>query len=43
MSRALLEIADELRALATTGLHYTETQYDRERYPNSHDGEADNG
>ncbi len=31
MSR-LIEIADELRALATTGLHFTEGEYDRERY-----------
>jgi ADP-ribose pyrophosphatase YjhB (NUDIX family) len=27
-----IAIADELRALATTGLHYTEGDYDRERY-----------
>jgi ADP-ribose pyrophosphatase YjhB (NUDIX family) len=27
-----LEIADQLRALATTGLHYTEGVFDRERY-----------
>ena len=32
MSRALIELADELRAVATTGLHYCESQYDRERY-----------
>jgi ADP-ribose pyrophosphatase YjhB (NUDIX family) len=31
MSR-LVQIADELRALATTGLHFTEGEYDRERY-----------
>ena len=28
----LLEIADRMRALATTGLHYAETEFDRERY-----------
>jgi ADP-ribose pyrophosphatase YjhB (NUDIX family) len=28
----LLELADEIRALATTGLHYTEGPFDRERY-----------
>jgi len=28
----LLQIADELRALATTGLHFTEGVFDRERY-----------
>ena len=32
MQRMLLEIADELRAIATTGLHFTESDYDRERY-----------
>lgn len=32
MQRGLLEIADELRAIATTGLHYCESEYDRERY-----------
>ncbi len=32
MRRELLEIADRLRALATTGLHYTEGPFDRERY-----------
>jgi ADP-ribose pyrophosphatase YjhB (NUDIX family) len=32
MRRALLAIADEMRALATTGLHYTEGPFDRERY-----------
>jgi ADP-ribose pyrophosphatase YjhB (NUDIX family) len=32
MRRSLLEIADELRALATTGLHFTEGEFDRERY-----------
>ena len=32
MPRRLLEIADEIRALATTGLHYTEGPFDRERY-----------
>jgi ADP-ribose pyrophosphatase YjhB (NUDIX family) len=31
MSR-VIEIADELRALATTGLHFTEGEHDRERY-----------
>jgi len=30
--RRLLEVADEIRALATTGLHYTEGPFDRERY-----------
>jgi len=30
--RRLLELADEIRALATTGLHYTEGVFDRERY-----------
>jgi ADP-ribose pyrophosphatase YjhB (NUDIX family) len=28
----LIQIADELRALATTGLHFTEGEHDRERY-----------
>ncbi len=28
----LLEIADHMRALATTGLHYAESEFDRERY-----------
>jgi ADP-ribose pyrophosphatase YjhB (NUDIX family) len=32
MRRTLLEIADQLRALATTGLHYSTVEYDRERY-----------
>ncbi len=32
MPRRLLEIADEIRALATTGLHYTDGPFDRERY-----------
>ena len=32
MPRALLELADQIRALATTGLHYTEGPFDRERY-----------
>ncbi len=32
MRRDLLEIADELRGLAGTGLHYTESHFDRERY-----------
>jgi ADP-ribose pyrophosphatase YjhB (NUDIX family) len=32
MRRALLEIADQLRALATTGLHFTAVEHDRERY-----------
>ena len=31
MSR-VIQIADELRALATTGLHFTEGPFDRERY-----------
>ncbi len=31
-ARALLEIADQLRALATTGLHFTESPFDRTRY-----------
>jgi len=30
--RDLIAIADEIRALATTGLHYTEGPFDRERY-----------
>jgi ADP-ribose pyrophosphatase YjhB (NUDIX family) len=30
--RRLLELADEVRAIATTGLHYTEGPFDRERY-----------
>lgn len=32
MPRRVLELADEIRALATTGLHYTEGPFDRERY-----------
>jgi ADP-ribose pyrophosphatase YjhB (NUDIX family) len=32
MTRELLEIADRIRALATTGLHFTEGPFDRERY-----------
>ncbi|HTO71418.1 MAG TPA: NUDIX hydrolase N-terminal domain-containing protein [Myxococcota bacterium] len=32
MRRELLAIADEVRAIATTGLHYTEGPFDRERY-----------
>jgi ADP-ribose pyrophosphatase YjhB (NUDIX family) len=32
VSRTLLEIADELRALGTTGLHFGESEFDRERY-----------
>ncbi len=32
MRRDLIAIADEIRALATTGLHYTEGPFDRERY-----------
>ncbi len=32
MTRELLAIADELRAVATTGLHFGESEYDRERY-----------
>jgi ADP-ribose pyrophosphatase YjhB (NUDIX family) len=31
-ARGLLEIADQLRAIAQTGLHYAEGGYDRERY-----------
>jgi 8-oxo-dGTP pyrophosphatase MutT (NUDIX family) len=31
-AKALLEIADRLRAIAKTGLHFTEGVYDRERY-----------
>jgi ADP-ribose pyrophosphatase YjhB (NUDIX family) len=30
--RTLLEIADAVRAIATTGLHFTEGPFDRERY-----------
>src|SRR5262245_43480956 len=32
MHRKLIECADELRAIASTGLHFTENLYDRERY-----------
>ncbi len=32
MRRRLLEIADRVRALAGTGLHYAENEFDRERY-----------
>lgn len=32
MRDELLAIADQIRALATTGLHYTEGPFDRERY-----------
>jgi ADP-ribose pyrophosphatase YjhB (NUDIX family) len=32
VARRLIELADEIRALATTGLHYTEGPFDRERY-----------
>ncbi len=32
MRRRLLEIADGVRALAGTGLHYAENEFDRERY-----------
>ena len=32
MRRRLLEIADGVRALAGTGLHYAENDFDRERY-----------
>jgi ADP-ribose pyrophosphatase YjhB (NUDIX family) len=32
VSRRLLEIADRVRALAGTGLHYAENDFDRERY-----------
>lgn len=31
-ARNLLEIADEIRAIATTGLHFTGGEHDRERY-----------
>jgi ADP-ribose pyrophosphatase YjhB (NUDIX family) len=32
VARRLIELADQIRALATTGLHYTEGPFDRERY-----------
>ena len=32
MRRTLLEVADEIRAIATTGLHYSDGEHDRERY-----------
>ncbi len=32
MQRTLLEIADEMRAIATTGLHFGESEFDVERY-----------
>ncbi len=32
MRRRLLEIADAMRALAGTGLHYTRNEFDRDRY-----------
>lgn len=32
MKRSLLELADEVRAIATTGLHFTEQEFDRDRY-----------
>jgi ADP-ribose pyrophosphatase YjhB (NUDIX family) len=32
MRRSLLELADQVRAIATTGLHFTRGQFDRERY-----------
>jgi ADP-ribose pyrophosphatase YjhB (NUDIX family) len=32
MRRKLLEIADEIRAVATTGLHFATGEFDRERY-----------
>lgn len=32
MSRKLFELADEIRAIAMTGLHYTDGDFDRERY-----------
>jgi ADP-ribose pyrophosphatase YjhB (NUDIX family) len=32
MRRTLIEIADEIRALATTGLHFSTGEFDRERY-----------
>ena len=31
-ARKLLEIADQVRAIAGSGLHFTEGEYDRERY-----------
>lgn len=31
-TRALLEIADEIRGIATTGLHFAEVVFDQERY-----------
>jgi len=32
LQRALLALGDEIRAIARTGLHYTDGDYDRERY-----------
>ena len=32
LQRTLLELGDEIRAIAKTGLHYTAAHYDRERY-----------
>jgi len=32
VTRRLVEIADEIRAIAGTGLHYTDGHHDRERY-----------
>jgi ADP-ribose pyrophosphatase YjhB (NUDIX family) len=32
LQRTLLELGDEIRAIAKTGLHYTEGHFDRERY-----------
>lgn len=32
MRKKLLEIADQVRAVAGTGLHYAESEFDRERY-----------
>jgi ADP-ribose pyrophosphatase YjhB (NUDIX family) len=32
MTRELFELADEIRAIASTGLHYAENEYDRDRY-----------
>jgi ADP-ribose pyrophosphatase YjhB (NUDIX family) len=32
MTRELFELADEIRAIASTGLHYAENEFDRDRY-----------
>ena len=32
VAKLLLEIADEVRSIAATGLHYSESPFDRERY-----------